>query len=65
MVSVHFDFKNTTTGEFINDGQVHIFNHWTNDGKVDFTATQQGTTYFTGQEEQIIDGDIPSSDVYS
>lgn len=65
LVSVHFDFKNTTTGAFINDGQVHIFNHWTNDGKVDFTATQQGTTYFTGQEEQIIDGDIPSSDVYS
>ncbi|UTN03174.1 gliding motility-associated C-terminal domain-containing protein [Flavobacterium bizetiae] len=65
LVSVHFDFKNTNTGEFINDGQVHLFHHYTNDGKVDFTATQQGTTYFTGQQEQIIDGDIPSSSVYS
>ncbi|MBS7253610.1 gliding motility-associated C-terminal domain-containing protein [Flavobacterium branchiicola] len=60
IMSVHFDFKNAATGEFINDGQVHIFNHWTNDGKVDFTPSQQGTTYFTGKEEQIIDGD-PSS----
>jgi len=65
IVSVYFDFKNTSTGEFINDGQLHIFNHYTNDGKVDFTAAQQGTTYFTGKEEQIIDGDIPSSSVYS
>lgn len=65
LVSVHFDFKNAATGEFINDGQVHIFNHWTNDGKVSFTPSQQGTTYFTGQEEQIIDGEIPSSAVYS
>ncbi|KFF11426.1 gliding motility-associated C-terminal domain-containing protein [Flavobacterium hydatis] len=65
LVSVHFDFKNAATGEFINDGQVHIFNHWTNDGKVSFTPSQQGTTYFTGQEEQIIDGEIPSTDVYS
>lgn len=65
LVSVHFDFNNTATGEFINDGQVHIFNHWTNDGKVGFTPSQQGTTYFTGHEEQIIDGEIPSTSVYS
>lgn len=65
LVSVYFDFKNTSTGEFINDGQVHLFNHLTNDGKVDFTTSQQGTTYFTGNEEQIIDGDIPSLIVYS
>lgn len=65
LVSIHFDFKNTATGEFINDGQVHIFNHWTNEGKVSFTPAQQGTTYFTGHEEQIIDGEIPSAFVYS
>ena len=65
LVSVYFDFKNTATGEFINDGQVHIFNHWTNDGKVSFTPAQQGATYFTGHEEQIIDGEIPSAFVYS
>ncbi|MDA6071051.1 gliding motility-associated C-terminal domain-containing protein [Flavobacterium sp. AC] len=65
IVSVYFDFKNTSGGEFINDGQVHIFNHWTNDGKVYFTPSQQGTTYFTGNEEQIIDGDLPSPAVYT
>ncbi|MEZ0182141.1 gliding motility-associated C-terminal domain-containing protein [Flavobacterium oncorhynchi] len=65
LVSVHFDFKNAATGEFINDGEVHIFNHWTNDGKVSFTPAQQGTTYFTGHEEQIIDGEAPSAFVYS
>lgn len=65
LVSIYFDFDNTPTGEFINDGQVHIFNHWTNDGKVDFTASGQGTTYFTGQQEQIIDGVPPASSVYT
>lgn len=64
LISVYFDFNNTATGEFINDGQVHIFNHWTNDGLVDFTASERGKTYFTGKQEQIIDG-APSSLAYT
>lgn len=65
LMAVYSDFKNNSSGEFINDGQLHIFNHWTNDGKIDFTASEQGITYFTGYEEQIIDGEIASKIVYT
>lgn len=63
LLSVHFDFTNAPTAEFINDGKVLFFNHWTNNGKVDFTNSAQGTTYFTGQEEQIMEGETPSTTV--
>lgn len=65
VVSVYADFKNGSTGEFINDGQVYFFHHFTNDGKVGFTVSQQGTSYFSGEQEQIIDGELPSASVYS
>lgn len=62
-LSVFFDFKNASKGEFINDGEVYVFNHLTNDGKIDFVSSSSGTTYFKGDHEQIIDGEIPSKTV--
>lgn len=56
ILSVYMDYANRTSGKFINDGNVHIFQNWTNDGVVDFTASENGKTYFTGQNNQRIDG---------
>jgi len=56
LVSVFFDYKNTTDGNFINDGEVHIFENWANDGIVSYSNTADGKTFFTGSTEQIIEG---------
>ncbi|SHM95062.1 gliding motility-associated C-terminal domain-containing protein [Flavobacterium chilense] len=56
LVSVYFDYKNTVTGNFINDGEVHVFENWDNDGIVTYTTTENGKTFFTGTTEQIIEG---------
>lgn len=56
IVSVYFDYNNATSGNFINDGDVHIFENWNNDGIVSYTPSENGKTYFTGTTEQIIEG---------
>jgi len=56
LVSVFFDYKNTADGNFVNDGEVHIFENWANDGIVSYSNTADGKTFFTGTTEQIIEG---------
>ena len=56
LVSVYFDYKNTADGNFVNDGEVHIFENWANDGIVSYSNTADGKTFFTGTTEQIIEG---------
>lgn len=56
ILSVYMDYNNKDSGTFINDGQVHIFENWKNDGEVSFTNTGNGTTFFTGKNTQHIDG---------
>lgn len=56
IVSVYLDYNNTASGNFINDGDVHIFENWNNDGIVSYTPSENGKTYFTGTTEQIIEG---------
>ena len=60
MVSIYFDYKNTSVGNFINDGDVHIFENWDNDGIVSYTNSENGKTNFRGTTEQIIEGAKPS-----
>lgn len=56
IVSVYFDYKNTAEGNFVNDGEVHIFENWDNDGIISYSNAGDGKTYFTGTTEQIIEG---------
>ncbi|MDP5199135.1 gliding motility-associated C-terminal domain-containing protein [Flavobacterium sp. DG2-3] len=65
IVSLGSDFNNTPLGEVINDGQLEVKQHWSNDGKISFTESEQGTTHFIGGQEQIIDGDVVSQNVYT
>lgn len=61
LVSVYFDYKNTTSGNFINDGEIHIFENWENEGIVSHTPLENGKTFFSGTTEQIIEGTKPSN----
>lgn len=56
IVSVYFDYKNAAEGNFVNDGEVHIFENWENEGIVSFNSPLDGKTYFEGTTEQIIEG---------
>ena len=56
VLSIYMDYDNTTTGNFINDGQVHAFQNYNNDGIVSYSEKNSGTTLFTGEQEQIITG---------
>ena len=56
VLSIYMDCDNTTTGNFINDGQVHAFQNYNNDGVVSYSDKNSGTTSFTGEQEQIITG---------
>ena len=60
LVSVYLDYRNTASGNFINDGELHVFENWTNDGIVSYTNSENGKTFFTGTTEQIIEGTKPS-----
>ncbi|MBS7254295.1 gliding motility-associated C-terminal domain-containing protein [Flavobacterium branchiicola] len=57
LVSVYMDYDNQQSGTFINDGAVHIFQNWNNEGLVTFTPALAGKTFFTGTEEQIIENE--------
>lgn len=62
IVSVYMDYENTSTGNFINDGQVYIFENWKNNGIVDFTKAQSnGKTFFNGKKDQYIEGTMQSN----
>lgn len=56
LVSVYFDYKNTADGNFVNDGELHIFENWDNDGIISYSALSDGKTYFAGTTGQIIEG---------
>ncbi len=49
-------FNNTNQGTFINDGEAFIYNHFNNDGTVDFTPGEAGYTRFQGTAVQQISG---------
>lgn len=50
-----FHFLNTKSGTLINDGKLHLYDHFTNqDGKVDFSSNTSGLTHFIGGKKQRI-----------
>ncbi|MCO6175398.1 gliding motility-associated C-terminal domain-containing protein [Flavobacterium sp. NRK F10] len=49
-------FDNTPSGVFINDGESFIYNHFNNDGVVDFTPGETGYTRFEGAAVQQLTG---------
>ena len=57
-VALKADFENLNSGEFWNNGDVHAFNNWNNDGIVDYTINviDNGTTNFVGNSNQVISG---------
>lgn len=60
LVSVKMDYFNDVNGHFVNDGELYIFNNWTNNGLVTFTGSENGKTLFTGEQQQSIEGLNPS-----
>jgi gliding motility-associated-like protein len=56
VMSVYEDYKNDASGSFTNNGLVYIYKNWTNDGVVDFTAAEDGKTFFNGEQIQKIEG---------
>lgn len=56
IVSLHTDYINNPSSKFVNDGLVHVFQNWNNDGEVSYTVSLNGKTFFTGTEDQIIEG---------
>lgn len=55
-VAIYMDYQNQSSGNFINDGAVHIFNNWKNDGIVTYSDLSSGKTFFTGTGQQLIEG---------
>jgi gliding motility-associated-like protein len=56
IMAVYMDYSNGTSGDFINDGETYIFQNRNNDGKVSYTPALNGTTYFEGKQQQLIEG---------
>ncbi|MEN2402781.1 gliding motility-associated C-terminal domain-containing protein [Flavobacterium sp. MC2016-06] len=57
ILSVYENYKNEDSGNFVNDGQVHVFQDWENNGTVTYSGdSSKGKTFFTGVSEQIIEG---------
>ena len=54
--STLYDFDNTETATFINDGDAYMFRNFNNNGTVDFTNGEQGTTHFEGNTIQQLTG---------
>lgn len=48
-------FDNTPSGQFMNDGDVYVYDHFNNDGMVDYD--NDGLTRFVGAQHQVISGD--------
>lgn len=50
------DFNNTTTGDFLNDGNCIVYANFKNDGLVTYRGDNNGNVSFIGQQEQFIEG---------
>ncbi len=50
------EFQNLASGTFINDGEAFIYNHFSNEGTVDFTDGEEGLTRFQGTAVQQLSG---------
>ncbi|UTN03419.1 gliding motility-associated C-terminal domain-containing protein [Flavobacterium bizetiae] len=57
IMSVDMNYINATSGNFINDGNVYIFQNWKNDGTVSYNVPSAGTTLFRGTQQQLIEGE--------
>lgn len=63
-VSTYFDFKNETSGNVLNDGEIYFYGHYQNEGLFSYTTnTTTGYVVFEGLMSgmQNISGDSPSS----
>lgn len=56
IMAVYMDYENAPTGDFVNDGNLYIFQNWKNDGLVTYTDSQNGSTFFNGLDDQFIEG---------
>lgn len=61
IMSVDMNYINATSGNFINDGNVYIFQNWKNNGTVSYSVPSAGTTLFRGTQQQLIEGDKTSN----
>ncbi len=60
LMSVHTNFINIESGNYINDGETYFYQNFTNDGLTTFTEDEQGITYFVGNQMQQINGSLPA-----
>lgn len=60
IVSVYMDYENVPVGNFVNDGNLYIFQNWKNSGTVSYTDNKNGSTYFYGSEDQFIENNTIS-----
>ena len=56
ILSMYMNCDNKVSGNFINDGQVHVFENYNNDGVVSYSEKSLGTIFFAGEQEQVITG---------
>ncbi|WP_051662770.1 gliding motility-associated C-terminal domain-containing protein [Flavobacterium sp. KJJ] len=60
ILSIYMDYENASSGKFINDGEVYVFQNWKNDGVVGYNTAANGKTFFIGEQDQILEGGQPS-----
>lgn len=60
ILSVHFDAINRTAGDYVNDGNVYYHKNLYNNGLITFTPSIGGSTFFVGNENQIIQSELES-----
>lgn len=60
-VGILEEFDNSITGDFVNDGELYLFDHYNNDGLVSFSKDKNfGTTFMVGKKGyQDISGSVP------
>lgn len=61
--ATHFDFENKSTGKIINDGEIHFFANYNNEGDISFSQNKTtGYVVFEGKKSdmQKISGNAPS-----
>nr|WP_315221858.1 gliding motility-associated C-terminal domain-containing protein [uncultured Flavobacterium sp.] len=51
-----FDFNNTATGDFLNDGNCIVYANFKNDGLTTYSNSSNGRTFFIGLQQQLIEG---------
>lgn len=61
LLSVYMDYDNNPSGTFTNDGEVYFFENWMNNGTVDYSASENGKTFFEGTQEQKMEGNVISN----